>query len=70
MFHANTNDGLCMPFSNFPMVSLRTPTNYAKSSCFMSYLARYSLILFFSILHAAYFCETIVYSRLSIKAKK
>lgn len=57
MFHANTNDGLCMPFSNFPIVSLRTPTNFAKSSCFISYLARYSLILFFSIFQAPIFVK-------------
>src|SRR5699024_7124102 len=50
MFHANTNDGLYLPFSKFPIVSLRTPTNFAKSSCFISYFALYSLMRFLIIL--------------------
>lgn len=49
IFHANTKEGLYLPFSRFPIVSRRTPTNLAKSSCFISYLALYSLILFFII---------------------
>ena len=54
---------LVVPFSKFPMVSLRTPTNFAKSSCFISYLARYSLILFFIILQPPFFFEAVVSSR-------
>ena len=30
---ANFNDGLYFPFSKFPIVSLRTPTNFANSAC-------------------------------------
>lgn len=46
-----TNDGLYFPFSRFPIVSRRTPTFAAKSSCFISNLALYSLILFLIIGH-------------------
>lgn len=49
IFHAKTNDGLYFPFSRFPIVSLRTPTSFAKSSCFMPYFALYSFIRFLII---------------------
>ena len=63
IFQANTNEGLYLPFSRFPIVSLRTPTNFARSSCFISYLALYSLILFFIMFKSPIFPETVVRNR-------
>ena len=60
IFHANTKEGLYLPFSRLPIVSRRTPTNLAKSSCFMSYLARYSFILFFIMFKPPAFFKSVV----------
>lgn len=60
MFHAKSKEGLYLPFSRFPIVSLRTPTNLAKSSCFISCLARYSLILFFIMFKPPTFLEFVI----------
>ena len=44
MFQASTREGLYRPFSRFPMVSRRTPTSFASSSCFRPRRARCSFI--------------------------
>ena len=50
IFQANTNEGLYLPFSRFPIVSRRTPTLAASSSCFKLYFALNSFIRFLIIL--------------------
>lgn len=50
IFHASTNEGLYFPFSRLPIVSRRTQTLEASSSCFMSKRTRYSFILFLIII--------------------
>lgn len=44
---ANFSDGLYLPFSRKTMVSLRTPTLFARSTCVSLSLALRSLILVF-----------------------
>ena len=55
--------GIVSALFQVPDGSLRTPTSFARSSCFMAYLARYSRILFLIIFQTPFFFEAVVSSR-------